>query len=89
MSRLINCVKSGKFYLKVVLDNKGVTTNYIQKSKGCVPSPSSSDCECIQCMESINWLKWNKASTKASGTCECGQKATLEIIDFHGASLKF
>ena len=84
--RLVNMATSGKYFLKIVLDEVNSDLNYIQKSKGCTPDKFNSDCYCIKCMASVNWLKWNEANNKASATCQCGEKQTLEIMDCGRAS---
>lgn len=84
--RLVNFVTSGKYFLKIVLDDSNSDLNYIQKTKGCTSEKFSSDCLCIKCRKEVNWMKWNKNVDKASNTCECGEKQTIEIISCMMAS---
>ena len=71
------------FDYRVVLDDKVESCNYIERAKGCTYRRSISEHVCLKCLSVVNWIKWNAADTRATSTCSCGQKSSIEIISFN------
>ena len=79
--RLRNIQKAGKFEYRVLLDDKKVSVNYIERTTGVYYGDGVDEHICLKCMEEVNWYDW-PTPNRSKVTCDCGEKQTLELILF-------